>query len=165
MMAKTMIATIAILFAAAFALSAEQDIDHGAHHRADNSANAGQASTEYSGVMPMKQMQESMQKMHSQMAEIHRTQDPEKRDELIEAHMKSMQDMMQNMMKMMQGGGMMAGQMGISGAGHQAGEGGDQKLAIMSMMARQENLEKRMDMMHVMMDQMLQSQAAAKKSK
>ena len=126
----------------------------------------------------MMPMHEHMQKMRSQMAEIHRTEDPDRRNSLIEAHMESMRDMMKMMQEMhqgksmmgqssmmgkgmaMQGGKMMGGQMEGKNPAPQAGMSGDQPAGMMEMMHRQKMMDQRMDMMQMMMDQMIQNQAA-----
>jgi hypothetical protein len=151
----------------------------------DSGAAAGQeAPTMSGGGMPM---QEQMQKMRSQMDEIHRTKDPDKRNELIQAHMESMQEMMKMMQGMhggqsmmgpggMPGGNMTGGRPGgmpESGMGMQGGkmtEGlqgesmatprGAMPGGMMDMMNRQQMMEQRMGMMQMMMDQMIQNQAA-----
>jgi len=66
------------------------------------------------GGMPM---HEQMQKMQAQMAEIHRTEDPDKRDALIQSHMADMQNMIKVMIQNMHGGKSMMGPGGIMGPG------------------------------------------------
>jgi periplasmic protein CpxP/Spy len=93
-------------------------------------------SRQQQGSMSMEKMQAKMQQMQQQMEAIRNTEDPDKRDKLIDEHMKSMQQGMDMMSGM--GGGMM----------------GDDT------MMRMNSMEQRMDMMQMMMDQMVQSQGA-----
>jgi len=98
--------------------------------------------------MPM--MHEKMQKMQAQMTEINQTQDPDKRESLLKAHMNSMQDMMKNMngektMMMRQGMNMSDGKM--------------------MEMPQDGMMEKRMNMMQMMMEQMMQNQAASEQTR
>jgi len=119
----------------------------------------------------MSQMQTNMTKMQSQMTKIHATSDPKERQKLMQAHMQTMQEstaMMRTMDKPMrmaggQGTGMAMGgdkstpgQQGMMGGdmstpGQQGMMGGD-------MMQRHQMMERRMGMMQMMMDQMLQHQ-------
>lgn len=103
-------------------------------------------SSQQSGDMMMENMQAHMQKMNQQMDEIRATEDPDKRAELIDEHMKSMHEGM-NMMRGMDGNMMM---------------GGKQQGAPMSddMASRMNRMEQHMDMMQMMMDQVIQTQDA-----
>ena len=96
----------------------------------------------------MSQMQENMKKMQGQMDRIRKTTDPKERQKLMQEHMQSMQEGM-NMMRGMGGPmmmGMMGGKPGATGPGMM---GGDPK-------QQQEMLGRRMDMMQMMMEQMMQ---------
>jgi len=99
-------------------------------------------------------MQENMTKMQQQMDKIAATTDPKDRQKLMQEHMQTMQETMKAMRSMggptMKGGGMA---MGDKKGG--AMSGGDVK-------TRQEGMEKRMDMMQMMMEQMMQRDPAAK---
>ena len=168
MKAITMVAVTTLVMSSGLALAAGEAQGDKAHH--PESAGAQQTPTGSGGGMPMRQMHEHMQKMQAQMEQIRRTEDPDKRDELIQSHMASMQDMM----KMMQGmhggksmmgpGGMMGQGMDMHGGKMMGGQQGDQMAAPqgskMEMMNRQQMMEQRMDMMQMMMDQMMQNQAA-----
>ena len=79
----------------------------------------------------MSQMQEKMKAMQAQMDEIRNTTDPKKRQKLMQEHM-------QENMKAMHGMG---------------GQKGDMKDG--NMMKRHEMMEKRIDMMQMMMEQMM----------
>lgn len=109
-------------------------------------------------------MQESMTKMQSQMDKIRATTDPEARRKLMQEHMQTMQDnmtMMGQMNKPMKMDGGPGAGMAMGGDKAKAGDkpmmggmmGGD-------MMQRYQMMEKRMEMMHMMMEQMLQHQQA-----
>ena len=63
-------------------------------------------------------MQESMKKMHAQMATIHQVKDPKKRLKLLQEHRKSMRDSIKMMREMM--GGMAMG-CPMMGSGHMMG--------------------------------------------
>jgi len=76
-----------------------------------------------------------MENMQQQMKTIHNARDPDKRDRLIDEHMKSMQKGMQ--------------MMGMSKM--------DKDMSRTDMHRRMKMMEKRMDMMQVMMDQMMKS--------
>lgn len=89
-------------------------------------------------------MQQNMKKMHQQMDKIAATTDPDERQKLMQEHMQTMQETMKAMRSM--GGPMMPGGRMKSG---------DVKM-------RQEAMEKRMDMMQMMMEQMMQRDPAAK---
>ncbi len=92
--------------------------------------------TPSAAAMPM--MGEHMQKMQKQMQQIHASKDPAERKRLMDEHMKSMQGTMPMM----------------SGMGARAGADPSQRMQMMEM---------RMDMMHKMMEQMLQHDAAEHK--
>ncbi len=124
----------------------------------------------------MPQMQDNMKKMQQQMEKIGATTDPKVRQKLMQEHMQTMQENMKTMRgmggPMMMGsgerGGMgMGGQKGGMGMGGQKGDTamGGQKSADVTggdVKARQETMEKRMDMMQMMMEQMIQRDQAAK---
>jgi periplasmic protein CpxP/Spy len=93
----------------------------------------------------MPQMQEKMKAMQAQMDNIRKTSDPKERQKLMQAHMQAMQENMKMMHGM--GGGQPGGMMmGTKKDGMTDGD----------MMKRQELMEKRMDIMQIMMDQMMQ---------
>ena len=100
------------------------------------------------------QMQENIKKMQHQMDMIATTTDPKERQKLMQEHMQTMQENMKAMRSMggpmMKGGGMAMGDK--KGGGMM---GGDVK-------TRQDGMEKRMDMMQMMMEQMMQRDPAAK---
>jgi len=92
----------------------------------------------------MGNMHKQMQKMMQQMNEIHNTKAPEKRDLLIEEHMKSMQEGMKLM-----GSGMMGGMKDKSNMNT------NMKMSKDDMHKRINMMENRMDMMQGMMGQMM----------
>ena len=93
----------------------------------------------------MPQMQENMKKMQQQMEKIRATSDPKERQKLMQEHMQSMQENMKAMHGM--GGPMM---MADKKGGMTEGD----------MMKRHEMMEKRVDMMQMMMEQMMQHNQA-----
>jgi len=105
------------------------------------------------GMGMMGNMGEHMQTMMKQMHEIRNTKDPDKRDRLIEEHMKSMQEGMKmmggGMMGMMHGKGNKGGMMSMSKM--------DKPMGPEAMQKRMKMMEKRMNMMQGMMDQMIKS--------
>ena len=88
------------------------------------------------GGMPMGMMQGNMLKMHEQMHKIMQAKDSKQRDKFMQEHMQMMQEHMKTM------GGMMSG--GMTGPGMM----GEQ------MMQRMQQMEKRMDMMQMTLEQM-----------
>ena len=104
----------------------------------------------------MSQMQEKMKAMQAQMDTIRTVTDPEVRQRLMQKHMQAMQENMKAMHAM--GGPMMQG-----GGDHGGMKMGGMKGGMASgdmMMKHHEMMEKRMDMMHMMMAQMLQHDQA-----
>ena len=99
----------------------------------------------------MPQMQENMKKMQQQMEKIRATSDPKERQKLMQEHMQAMQENMKTMHGM--GGPMMMGGDQRGGKMMADKKGG---MAEGDMMKRHEMMEKRMDMMQMMMEQMVQ---------
>lgn len=103
------------------------------------------------------QMQEHMKKMQDIMARMQKTTDPAERQKLMSEHMQAMQEGMKSMRGM--GGGMMQGMGGgMMGQAPKSGAGkpGMGRGAPMP----PEMMERRMDMMQMMMEQMMQHQKA-----
>ncbi|MFE8069980.1 hypothetical protein QQM79_02885 [Marinobacteraceae bacterium S3BR75-40.1] len=124
---------------------AQSGPEHEQHHN-DEAASSAQSPSQSGGMM-VEQMQEHMQRMHDQMSRIRAETDPEKRQALMREHIKAMQDMMA---KMHGEGGMMAQGGMMMGQGQSIGEGNASPLHM--------QLERRMDMMESMMQQMLEMQ-------
>ncbi len=96
----------------------------------------------------MPQMQENMKKMQQQMEKLRATSDPKERQKLMQEHMQTMQENMKAMRGM--NGPTMMGMMGSKpGATGHGMMGGDPK-------QQQEMMGRRMDMMQMMMEQMIQ---------
>ena len=93
---------------------------------------------------PMMRMQDQMQKMKSQMAEIKKTEDVDKRDTLIKEHRASMHNMMSMMQGMHSGKPMMEGKMMDK--------------------CNKDKHDKHMQMMQMMMEQMKMNQDATEKT-
>jgi hypothetical protein len=98
------------------------------------------------------EMQENMKKMQQQMETIRATSDPKERQKLMREHMEMMQGGMKSMRGM--GGPMAMG--GGQGGGMAMGEGKGKGMGSGDMMQRHEMMEKRIDMMQLMMAQMMQ---------
>ena len=144
-MNKVLLTATAVLFV--LPSSATYAVDE--HHPGKQGQGQSMSSQQGGGMM-MEKMQGHMKKMMQQMDEIHKTEDPDKREKLIDEHLKTMHEGM-GMMRGM-GGGMMMG-------GKKAGPMGDDT------MMRMNKMEQRMDMMQMMMDQMVQSQEAVEKTR
>jgi len=103
------------------------------------------------------QMQDHMKKMQDIMARMQKTTDPAERKKLMDEHTKVMQEGMQMMRGM--GGGMMQGMEG--GMMGQAPKDGAAKPGMgRGAPMSPEMMERRMDMMQMMMEQMMQHQKA-----
>ena len=103
----------------------------------------------------MSQMQQNMTTMHVQMEKLRTTTDPNERQKLMQEHMQSMQENMKTMRNM--GGPMM---MGSGQSGGMMAMGRQKDMAGGEMIQHQAMMEKRMDMMQMMMEQMLQHDQA-----
>ena len=90
----------------------------------------------------MTRMQENMKEMQQQMEKLQATTDPKERQKLMQQHMQTMQDNMKAMHGM--GGPMMEGKKGGVTQGN--------------MTQRYEMMEKRMDMMQMMLENLMKSQ-------
>lgn len=91
----------------------------------------------------MTQMQENMKTMQQQMERLRTTTDPKERQKLMEEHMQTMQ---KNMTAMRSMGGPTMNMMG--------GKSGS--MMNMEPKQREEHMQRRMDMMQMMMEQMMQ---------
>ena len=100
---------------------------------------------------PVKQMQDNVKKMQSQLERIGKTTDDAERQKLVAEHMKTMHENMQAAKGMM-GDGMGCSMMkdGMDMGMMKKGGGSDAE----PMMQRMQGMEKRMDMMQMMMEQM-----------
>ena len=147
MKAKIMIAVTALWMSYGLAQTTGNTLELKANHPNAVGGTVQGAQAMPGGGKSMLPMHEYMQKMRTQMDEINKTEDPDKRDELIESHMADMQSMMK----------MMGGQQDDKVTAPQGG--------MMEMMSNQQMMKKRMDMMQMMMDQMMQSQAAGEETR
>lgn len=156
---------------ATLSLAAQPDSqDHEAHHPAD-AASAPKKSKAPAAKPPVtkpsaskpsagtKQKVDQMDKQMTVMSEMHQkmmgAKTPEERSALMGEHMKVMQDGM-SMMNMMKGSGMAGAGMGGGGMGGSQ----DNKSMPGNMEDRQQMTEKRMDMMQMMMQMMMDTQSA-----
>jgi hypothetical protein len=156
----TIAACMTLVFLPAFGQAKEAD--HAAHHSADKPvATAPTQSSANSEKTPamMELMQNNMKEMQALMTQIQGSHDPAERHALMQKHQQTMHAQMKAMQGM--GGGMMMGMMNKS-----AEKGGDSKDAMKSgmpcgdMRKCHEMMEGRMDMMQMMMEQMMQHDAA-----
>lgn len=104
------------------------------------------------------QMQDHMKKMQDIMARMQKTTDPAERKKLMDEHTKAMQEGMQTMRGM--GGGTMQGMMGGGMTGQSPKDGAAKPGMGRSAPTSPEMMERRMDMMQMMMEQMMQHQKA-----
>ena len=102
----------------------------------------------------MSQMPEKMKAMQAQMDRIRNTTDPEERQKLMQEHMQTMQENMKAMRGM--GGPMMMD--APKDRGMMGGKKG--RMKDRDMMKRHAMMEKRIDMMQMMMEQMMQRDQA-----
>ena len=102
----------------------------------------------------MSQMPEKMKAMQAQMDKIRNTTDPEERQKLMQEHMQTMQENMKAMRGM--GGPMMMD--APKDRGMMGGKKG--RMKDRDMMKRHAMMEKRIDMMQMMMEQMMQRDQA-----
>ena len=109
-------------------------------------------SVPHKGPAHMEKMHTHMKMMKIQMQAIHDEKDPAKRKQLMQAHRQSMHEGMKMMRRM---GG--TGRMGMMHGDRQKTKNKDRKI---NQHARMEHMEHRMDMMHMMMDQMMQHEDA-----
>lgn len=113
-------------------------------------------------------MKDNLKKMEGQVEKIRKARDPAERERLLQEHMQSMRENMMMGQSLaagpgamgMMGGGMMDQCMrmmgGPGGMGMMGGGAGPE-----AMMGRMQQMEKRMDMMQMMMEQMLKAQGQA----
>ena len=130
------------------AVLAAEKIDHAAHHAgvampsATSSAAAASERAEQESMMKMDAQMKSMDEMHSKMMNA---KSPEERKAMMADHMKTMQDSM----KMMGGMGAPGGMGDMSGMHKMEGK------ASSKMASHHQMMEKRMDMMEMMMRMMM----------
>jgi type I site-specific restriction endonuclease len=117
------------------------------HHQKEGAAQTTTPSEKDVGKTTQR-MQENIKKMEQQMDRIRKTKDPAEREGLLQEHMQTMRENMM-MGKGMMGGGMSQGMMDCP----MMGEG----MSPDAMANRMQHMEKRMDMMQMMMEQMHRS--------
>ena len=130
-------------------------------HHPDQKAGQKAATAAPVADQTLSKMQANTKKMQTQLEQVAKSKDPKARQQLMQEHMKTMQESMA-MGKGMAGGmacpmmsGGMEGGMGMMGGG-QGGMGPE------AMMSRMQMMEKRMDVMQTMMEQMSKQPAPAK---
>ena len=107
------------------------------------------------GHEQMMAMHEHMQKMKEMMAKIKAETDPEKRQQLMQEHRRTMQGGMKMLDESM-GMGM--------GKGMDMTKAGSSKMGNMDMKKRMDMMEERMGMMQMMMGQMMEHESESKKT-
>ena len=141
-MKKLLISALAALLYAVPALHAQDDSRNQADERKEGPTDQAQWD------LQVDRWQERMNRMHQQMDQLDRTTDPEKRQKLLEEHWDLMNEQMLSMRMM--GGGMMGHMHGGSPRGHDR--------HMMDQDDGDQYMYDRIDMMHLMMEQMMQHQ-------
>jgi hypothetical protein len=179
------ISVLAIAFAAQGAFAQQKDDEHTAHHP-EGQAQQGAAAPGGKGEDTLRQLGENMKKIQDLMAQIHATSDPAAKDELMNQHLKAMREQMKlvlaikpGKMGMMGGKGMMGddgskdgaagkkdGMMAdsdtgtaMSDANKDAKAGGMGMMDKGGMMNMHKQMEGRMRMLEMMLEQMLEREA------
>jgi hypothetical protein len=128
-----------------------------AHHPDQKAGTAAPAAEQ-----TIQKMQANTRKMQTQLEKVAQSKDPMERQTLMQEHMKTMQENMM-MAKGMMGADCPSGGMGMGGMGMMGGGGmgmmGGKDLDLT--MDRMRMMEKRMDMMQMMMEQMSKGQPAS----
>ncbi len=132
-------AIISLTLSSPLALAAGTDTGHQMHHP----SSTGQPTAD----RHIKRMEDHLKEMRVEMTEIRQLKDPKEQKKRLDAHMRGMMKMM---LDMRENGSMMA-QGGMEGATM------EERMA--GMMKHQALMEKRMEMMQALMEQMLQNQA------
>ncbi len=129
-------------------------------HHPDQQGQTGKAPASAESNSAMQKMQENMKKMRAQLDKIQKTKDPELRQKLMMEHMQTMHDNMMMGRQMMMGTcSMKEGEMRVPMM-HGMMDEGEAGMSPDAMMDRMNRMEKRMDMMQMMMEQMSKSQPA-----
>jgi len=141
-----------LLILAAVTLMVQSTALYAVDNAKDHKHGAGNTSGMDMGDMSM--MKKNMQNMMEQMKEIHATDDPAKRKQLMHEHMQKMHKGMKMMRSM--GGNTMAGMAGDKKGGNmKMAKGMNKNMSSMDMGERHQMMEQRMDMMQMMMEQMM----------
>jgi hypothetical protein len=147
-----------LLAAAVSVLPMQASYADDAHHPDKKASATAVKNNMKSAKGMMGNIPQHMKKMMQQMNDIRNTQDPDKRDRLIDEHMKNMQQGMKMMGGGMMGNDMMSGgMMGMS----KMDMGKDKVMGTdkAAMQQRMNMMENKMNMMQGMMGQMMQSDA------
>ncbi|MEO8154652.1 MAG: hypothetical protein ABI605_16395 [Rhizobacter sp.] len=143
----TLVAAAVVTFA--FSGCAQTPVDHTAHHPEAGTSGAGDAMPMVGSGGPMAQMDEHMKAMREMHEKMMRARTPEEKSALMAEHMKMMQDGMAMMDRMgpdgMMGEGGMKGMKGMT----------DKEPMRCDMGMHGHLMEKRMEMMHSMMQMMM----------
>lgn len=155
-MKKIAISALVLALGSAYPAFAEE-----AHHPEQVAAKPVQAPDAEKSVQKLK---ENARKLQAQTDKITKTRDPKERQKLLAEHMQTLQESMMTA-KGMQAGGMNCPMMGgdqggggMMGMMH-GGQGGGMTCGMPGeMMKRHEMMEKRMDMMQMMLENLMKSQ-------
>jgi hypothetical protein len=129
-------------------------------HHPDQQGQTSKTPASAEGNSAMQKMQENMKKMRAQLDKIQKTKDPELRQKLMMEYMQTMHDNMMMGRQMMMGAcSMKEGEMRVPMM-HGMMDEGEAGMSPDAMMDRMNRMEKRMDMMQMMMEQMSKSQPA-----
>jgi len=180
MNSRTFTILVACLLAVSVAQAADEE-DHAAHHPGADQSQAATAQEGKAAGMKMEQMQDQLKKMQDLMAKIHSTGDPKERDKLMQEHMEAMLEGMKSMHAMMDKGGMMGKKKQRDDAGaekdsHQhaeeassggasAGDQGGEMMMGGMMMKMHKQMQKRIDALQKMMEQIIEHEAMEQEMK
>ena len=177
---------LVVALAAQGALAQQKDDEHAAHHPQGQAQQSGAPAGK--GEDQLHQLGENMKKIQDLMTQIHATSDPAARDELMNQHLKAMREQMKLMLAMTPGKMGMMGGNGMMGKDDAKGAAGGEKAGMMAesnaggamsdankdakgggmgmmgkggMMNMHKQMEGRMRMLEMMLDQMLERDAVA----
>lgn len=152
MNAGIFVSLCAMMLAMPPVFAADQADEHAMHHDAAKASAVAAVSGEANqDTAATQQMPEKMQRMQELMAKLQSSKDPIERRKLLDQHYQLMQEQMDAMHEM---SGMGMERVNAQGKTMEKGTTG------MGMMKNHQMMAKRMDMMQMMMEQMLQHDAA-----
>jgi hypothetical protein len=160
MKTKALLTAIALALSTPFALA---QTEHQAHHPEDTAQGETSQSDTTASAPPMTSpMLQRMEEMQSHWEKLSQTTDPAERQKLMQEHRQKMRELA-TMMRDMQGNcpggsqGMMMGGQGMMMGGMHKRMHGDHDMAMMWMMAAHREMEKRLDLMQTVIEQLLES--------
>lgn len=156
----------ALMLSACATAPTEQQADARAEHQHDSDVTAGSTDGGDQQAAAMAHMHGNMQKMREHMAKIHATKDPAERQRLMAEHRAAMRSQMHAMRGMMNEGscpmmGSMSGGQGMGRGGMMGGNMGGKKGGMMGSAGQHQcAMMGHMQMMHGMMEQMMEHMSA-----